>query len=487
MSMLSRLIQRAFVYDPVAARDPALAVLFGGNANTNAGVPVNQNTAQTLAAYYSGVQLIASTLACMSLEVIERDEDEGDVATTDHPLADLLLRAPNPLYTAFQWKERMVQDIILWGNGYNYLQYEGDVVRYIWPLKPSQITVRLNARNEKEYVFQAERPGEKTQVFREWEILHLPGYGYNGIVGQSLLTYARNSVGFSLATEQFGTSFFANNAVPGSVITHPASITSVAKKRMEGEIEDRLKGSNNGRRILVLDEGMTMKASGIPPEDGQFLQTRQFQIREVARWLRVPPHMLYDMDQQAGWTVENQGLDFLTHTISPWNDRFTGPMQISLLDSDPKYYLRFNSERLLAMDKKTRFDIYAQGRNMGVYTLNDIMRAERMPLLDTTIGDVRIGPSTMKPLGGSDPTTPIHPEALQAIMTVLASIKADEATVKGLIKAMVPSASDDVVDYIAKGAKTYEPAIKPATDGSQVGSAGGGAGKAAVLGESGSV
>lgn len=479
---------RAFVYDPIAARDPALASLFGGTP-ADAGVMMDEGLALALSAYYSGVQLIATTIACMALEPIRKTKASGSVVDDDHYLCPLLQIAPNPLWTAFQWKERQVTDILQWGNSYNYVErWEGGEdaqVRFLWPLNPAQVTPRFRPDGMKEYVYQASNPNERTRVYQEWEMLHVPGPGYNGLRGKSVISYARQSLALSAATERFGTSFFGNNAVPGAIVTHPATLHALSKKRLEYEIEERLQGPRKARRVVVLDEGMTMESIGIPPEDGQFLQTRQFQVREIARWLRVPPHMLYDQDPQA-WSVESQGLDFLTHTIAPWNQRITGPTEASLLTERERrtVSLRFNTEQLLAMDKSTRFEVYSKGRNMGFYTLNDMMRAENRPLLDSAIGDTRIGPSTMKPLGGTDPTTPIPPQTIKEIVELLAPLDLQPATATTIIKSMVPSAADDVVAAILEGVSAYEPPnANPPGDGGEAGDAGAGAREADVLRE----
>ena len=485
-SVLADYQSRSYVYDPIAARDPALAALFGGQPNS-AGVVMDENAALALSAYYSGVQLIATTIACMGLELIRTTAATGSVVDYNHPLNELLQRAPNPLWTAFQWKERVVTDVLQWGNSYNYVErWDGDddaQARYLWPLNAAQVTPRFKSDGTKEYLFQAQSPLESNRVYQEWEVLHVPGPGYNGLRGQSVIAYARRSLGLSAATEAFGTSFFGNNSVPGMVIEHPATLDLKAKRRLEYELEERLKGPRNARRATVLDEGMELQMIGIPPEDGQFLQTRQFQVREIARWLRVPPHMLYDQDPQA-WSVESQGLDFLTYTIAPWTDRLTGPMALALLTPRERraVALRFNTERLLAMDKKTRFEVYSQGRNMGFYTLNDMMRAENRPLLDPDIGDARIGPSTMKPLGGSDPTTPLAADVVQALIVFMSTLDLQDASAAAMIKAVFPSASDVVVAALLEAVKAYEPPVADAlADGSQAGSTGAGAGQADVL------
>lgn len=470
---------RSFVYDPIAARDPALAALFGVQT-TNAGVVMDEGAALALSAYYSGVQLIATTIASMPLELIKRTKTRGSVVDEDHYLNCILQVAPNPLWTAFQWKERQITDVIQWGNAYNYVErWDGEndaQVRYLWPLAAAQVTPRWRKDGRKEYVYQARHQYETTRVFQDWEMLHIPGGAYDGLLGKSVISYARQSLALSGATERFGTSFFGNNSVPGAVIRHPATLDLKAKRRLEYEWEERNKGPRNARKVTVLDENMEYVPIGIPPEDGQFLQTRQFQVREIARWLRVPPHMLYDQDPQA-WSVESQGLDFLTHTITPWNDRILGPAQSSLLtDWELRTVsMRFNPERLLAMDKKSRFDVYAQGRNMGFYTLNDMMRSEKLPLLDPDIGDVRIGPSTMKALGGTDPTTPVAAETIKAVIELLAPLDLQSASAAIIIKSVIPSASDAVVAAILEGVNAYEEPTSPDA-GSEIGDAGGGAG-----------
>ncbi len=453
--LLSRLgyEKRGFVYDPVPVRDPALAVLFGAQPGT-AGVTVTEANLKTVCAFYSGMRLLCDVVALMPLTVMARDEKKGDYELVASKWYKKVMRQPNPNMTAYQWKWLVVSDIIIYGNSYNLLK-DGCV----WPLPAAQVTVKYTAAGDKVYKFTARNQGEKDETYSAEQILHVPGPGYDGTVAPRLIQYCRDSLALSLATEQFGAAFFGNNAVPGAIVEHPGDLDIVNKRRLEDEIEVRLKTPSRARRVLLLDEGMKMSTVAVNPNDGQFLETRELQVREVCRWLRVPPHMIYDMAGQATWGMEQLSLDFLTYSIKPWIETILGPLNTQLLSEaeQDRMYFWFQSDAITPQDKASRFQNYATGRNNSIYTLNDILRRERMPLLDPKVGDVLIAPSTMKAIGASDPTTPIPPEEIKSVIDLIAAQRGiNYKDAETLIRAALPAAEDAVVAAILKCANVQK-------------------------------
>lgn len=440
---------RALKYAGIPLRDPALIELFGPGRASLAGVNVDEHTADSFSAYFSGVQLISNTIAMLPLECCKKTS-KGLVVDEEHRITVLFRDGPNPILSPFDLTQMMQSHSITWGNGYAQIKRAGKngPVEALWQLMPSQMESNWEDDGRKTHKFQAMHPGEKTQIYEDMDILQLPGAGYDGLAGVSVVHYAEESLGLGLAAERYGASHFGNNAVPGGVIQHPMDLTDTAEERVAEEFEKKLKGPSRTRRIVVLDEGMKYIPIGIPPEDSQFLQTREFQVQEIARWLRIPPHMLYYMLSATNSNVEQQSLEFLVYTLGPWLSKWCNEVRRKLLTQAEwkTHVIRFNLEPLLKMDAKSRFEIYNTGRNLGVYTLNDILAREGLPLMDDVLGNQHIVPSTMKVLGNADPTTPIAPEVIKTTLDVLRSIKElPMQSAIAIINATMPSASEAFV------------------------------------------
>jgi len=215
-------------------------------------------------------------------------------------------------------------------------------------------------------------------TLRRDEILHIPGLGFDGLIGYSPIAMAKNAIGMSLATEEYGASFFANGANPGGVLEHPGVIKDI--QRVKDSWNSAYQGSGNAHRIAVLEEGMKFQAIGIPPEQAQFLETRKFQINEIARIFRIPPHMVGDLEKSSFSNIEQQSLEFVKYTLNPWVVRWEQSLQQSLLLPSEKnsIFIKFNVDGLLRGDYQSRMNGYAVGRQNGWLSANDIRELEDM-------------------------------------------------------------------------------------------------------------
>ena len=206
----------------------------------------------------------------------------------------------------------------------------------------------------------------------------LQGLGFDGLIGYSPIAMARNAVGMTLACEEYGASFFANGARPGGVLQHPGVLKDPAKLRESWQAV--YGGAANTGKIAVLEEGMTYQQIGIPPEEAQFLETRKFQVDEIARLYRIPPHMVGDLDKSSFSNIEQQSLEFVKYTLNPWVVRWEQALQKSLLlpEERKRYFIRFNVDGLLRGDYQSRMQGYAVGRQNGWLSANDIREMEDM-------------------------------------------------------------------------------------------------------------
>lgn len=360
----------------------AFSFLFGG---TSSGKTVNERTAMQTTAVFACVRILAEAVAGLPLHVYRYREDGGKERIPQHPLYYLLHNEPNPEMTSFVFRETLMSHLLLWGNAYAQIVRNGRGQPVaLYPLLPSKMDVSRSPRGELLYTYylDADESGRKPQgeyiTLRKDQVLHIPGLGFDGLVGYSPIALAKNAIGMALATEEYGASFFANGANPGGVLEHPGVIKDI--QRVKDSWNSAYQGSRNAQRVAVLEEGMKFQAIGIPPEQAQFLETRKFQINEIARIFRVPPHMAGDLDKSSFSNIEQQSLEFVKYTLDPWVIRWEQSLcQALLLPSEKStIFIRFNLDGLLRGDYASRMNGYATGRQNGWMSANDIRELENL-------------------------------------------------------------------------------------------------------------
>ena len=375
------------------AADAGYSFLFG---RTTSGKPVNERTAMQTTAVYACVRILAEAVASLPLHVYEYQDDGGKKLVHDHPLYYLLHDEPNPEMTSFVFRETLMSHLLIWGNAYAQIIRDGaGRVLGLYPLLPDKMDVQRDDRGNIYYVYS--RNSDENPMFKEYgdirlkaeEVLHIPGLGFDGLIGYSPIAMAKNAVGMTLACEEYGASFFANGANPGGVLEHPGVLKDPSKVRESWNSVYR--GVNNAHKIAVLEEGMKYQQIGIPPEEAQFLETRKFQINEIARLYRIPPHMVGDLDKSSFSNIEQQSLEFVKYTLDPWVIRWEQSLQRSLLlpGEKGKYFIKLNVDGLLRGDYQSRMNGYAVGRQNGWFSANDIREMENMnPIPDEEGGSL---------------------------------------------------------------------------------------------------
>ena len=375
------------------AADAGYSFLFG---RTTSGKPVNERTAMQTTAVYACVRILAEAIASLPLHVYEYQDDGGKKLVHDHPLYYLLHDEPNPEMTSFVFRETLMSHLLIWGNAYAQIIRDGaGRVLGLYPLLPDKMEVQRDDRGNIYYVYS--RNSDENPMFKEYgniklkaeDVLHIPGLGFDGLIGYSPIAMAKNAVGMTLACEEYGASFFANGANPGGVLEHPGVLKDPSKVRESWNSVYR--GVNNAHKIAVLEEGMKYQQIGIPPEEAQFLETRKFQINEIARLYRIPPHMVGDLDKSSFSNIEQQSLEFVKYTLDPWVIRWEQSLQRSLLlpGEKGKYFIKLNVDGLLRGDYQSRRNGYAVGRQNGWFSANDIREMENMnPIPDEEGGNL---------------------------------------------------------------------------------------------------
>lgn len=355
---------------------------------------VDEKTALQHVAVYACIRVISEAVAQLPLQVFERTE-KGKKTAYNHPLYFLLHDQPNPEMTSFVFRETLTAHLLTYGNAYSQIirNGKGEVIG-LYPLMPDKIKVNRDDKNRLVYIYSKydeANPNIKASgeiYLRSEDVLHIPGLGYDGLVGYSPIAVAKNAIGISLACEEYGASFFANGASPSGVLEHPGVIKDPEKVRNAWRAAY---GSGNAHKTAILEEGMKYTPISIPNNEAQFLETREFQLEEIARLYRVPLHMIGDLNHATYSNIEQQSMEFVKYTLDPWLIRWEQSIQKSLL-SDPekkKYFVKFNVDGLLRGDYASRMQGYATGRQNGWLSANDIRELEDMnPIPEESGGDL---------------------------------------------------------------------------------------------------
>ena len=376
--------------------------------STTSGKAVTERSAMQMTAVYSCVRILAEAVAGLPLHLYRYKEDGGKEKALDHPLYLLLHDEPNPEMSSFVFRETLMTHLLLWGNAYAQIirNGKGEVIA-LYPLMPNKMSVDRDANGQLYYQYTRsteEAPTMKgvTVNLRPSDVLHIPGLGFDGLVGYSPIAMAKNAIGMAIACEEYGAKFFANGAAPGGVLEHPGTIKD--PQRVRESWQSTFGGSGNSNKIAVLEEGMKYTPIGISPEQAQFLETRKFQINEIARIFRVPPHMVGDLEKSSFSNIEQQSLEFVKYTLEPWLVRWEQTIQRTLFSPEEKksYFAKFNVEGLLRGDYASRMSGYATARQNGWMSANDIRELENMDRIPAEEGgDLYLINGNMLPLGNA--------------------------------------------------------------------------------------
>lgn len=364
---------------------------------SGAGIHVTDDSAMELSSVYACVRVIAETVASLPLMVYKRTGERSRVIDRKHPLFKVLHRRPNPWMTAFTFRETMVGHLVLRGNAYaRIVRNGGGDVAQLWPLHPASVAPFLRG----DELFYRVNQGGTVKEYPRTQILHLRGMGGDGVTGYSPIRQAREAVALALACEQSGTKLFGNGSSPGGILTHDGMLKPEQKARIKRDWEAAQSGLANRHRVVVLDSALKWDKVGVDPQDAQFLETRRFQLAEIARWFRVPLHLLQDLENASYATVEQQGIDFTVHCVRPWCERIEQELVAQLFsEADQEdFFPKHTIDGLLRGDQASRFASYATARQWGWMSVNDILALEdRNPIGPE--GDVYLQPMNMVPAG----------------------------------------------------------------------------------------
>ena len=360
-------------------------------AMAHSGTNVTANTAMNHSAAWACIKVITETIATLPINVYQRDSTGNREIMDKSTLFKLLHRAPNKDMTSVQFFEAMMYNLLLHGNSYTQIIRRGNgEIFELFPLHSEYMKVDRNEDTGNiEYVYRNEHK------LSQEEVLHIGGLSSNGIVGFSPLTVARQVLGLGLSIDEQAGSFFANGAIPSGVLEHPGKLSDAAADNLRSSWSTHYGGSGNAYKTALLEEGLTYKPIAFNAADSQLLESRKFQVSEIARIFRVPPHMIQDLERATFSNIEAQSIDFVRHTIRPWLVRIESAINMRLLRNSPNQFVEFNVDGLLRGDTTTRYEAYAKGLQNGFLTPNEVRRLENFNTTDSEGGDVFYRPLNM--------------------------------------------------------------------------------------------
>ncbi|MGI6700778.1 MAG: phage portal protein [Christensenellales bacterium] len=364
---------------------------------SSAGKPVTAQTAIQLSTVYACVRVISETVASLPFGVYESKPD-GSQKATEHPLYRLLHDEPNTEMTSFVFREVMLAHLLLYGNSYSQIIRNGkNQVVGLYPLLPDRMNVDRDNKGALKYTYTTS--DGKTVSIKPQDILHIPGLGFDGVMGYSPIALEKSAIGLGIASEEYGSKFFSNGARPSGILTHPNTVKN--PKAIRDSWNSAYGGSSNANRVAILEEGMTFSPLSIPNNEAQFLETRKFQVDEICRIFRVPPHLVGNLEHATFSNIEHQSIDFAVHTIRPWLVRIEQSMNRALFSIQEKgcFYVQFNIDGLMRGDYKSRMEGYAIARQNGWMSANDIRDLENLnPIPDAEGGNAYLVNGNMIPI-----------------------------------------------------------------------------------------
>ena len=367
--------------------------LRSGGAMTASGAAVTPETAMKVAAVFRCVDLISGAISSLPIDVNRDLGENRKEPAKDHYLWRLLRRRPNEWMTPVEFKRLLMTHLLLRGNGFaRIVRGVGGRVISLIPMSPERMEVEQLDNLSLKYTY-TRKDGTKIEL-NQRDVFHVRGLSFDGIVGVSPITYARESIGLSMQAERFGARLFKNGTSLAAVLKHPQHLSEEAIARLKEGLE-HFRGADNAFKTMILEEGMDLTPIGMTSEDAQYIALREFQRGEIYQIFGVPPHMAGDTQKTTSWGsgIEQMTIGFVTHTLTSWMTSWEQAIVRDLLsDRDNDIYVRFNTRALLKGDVKTRFGAYREALQWGWLSPDEVRALEDMNPRDDGNGGVYYEP-----------------------------------------------------------------------------------------------
>lgn len=390
-----------------------ISALSGGRLTTS-GEHVSPESAMTLSAYFACLRCISEDVGKLPLIVYKEVKPRGRERLINSPIYNLLKTKPNNEMSSISFRETLQHWAMGWGNGYAEIVRDGGgVAREMYPIHPSRVTVIRDTSGE---ILYRVRPsidlqtgaatGKGDRYLRPDEMFHLHGLGKAGIDGYSIAGLAAESLGVGLAAQKFGAAFFGNGTSVGGILSHPGKLSDPAIEKLKKAWNEAHQGAGNAHGLAVLEEGLKYDRTSIPPEDAQFIETRQFSVEDVCRWFRVPPHKIQHLLRATFSNIEQQSIEYVVDCLMPWLERWEQEIKRKLIgENETEVYAKHLINGLMRGDQAARAAFYKALFEMGALSPNDIRELEDMnPIEDGDNYYVQLNLTTLKNAGQPQPT-----------------------------------------------------------------------------------
>lgn len=388
--------------------DQQLLNIARGMAGGTAGMTVTESSALALTAVFDAIDCISTDVAMLPLKVYRHTEGGREVVR-DHPVATLLSSSPDGETTPIRFKQALMGHVLGWGNGFAEIVYRGDgTPARLHLLDPGTTEPRWDGP-DKSLLYHLQG---KPNPLPPSKVIHIAGLGFDGLSGYNRIRKCAPSVGLGLALEQFGASFFENGSMPGGVLESPKVLSPQEATNLRESWEAMHRGASKAGKVAVLEQGVTYKGISISPENAQFLQSRQFQVIEVARMFRLPPHKLGDYSQSHLANIEAANLDYMTTTIAPWLEQIEQELNLKLFTEEERragFYVKHSMNAYLRGDMRSRAEFYMKMFAVGALSPNDIRGFEEQNPVEG--GDQYFRPLNLAELAQAANPTPPAPNA----------------------------------------------------------------------------
>jgi HK97 family phage portal protein len=365
-----------------------------GGKPTLSGARINEQTALQISTVWACVEVISQSIGSLPLFVYKPLEPRGREKAFNQREFGLLHNSPNERMTSCIFREVMTIHVLLWGNAYALIEYDrSGKTRALWPILPYLVAPQLLPDRSLEYIVKDNVTGKEVP-YPASEIIHIPGLSFDGVSGLSPIRQHREGIGLAQALESFGAEYFGNGTSPSGVLQSKGRLSVEAKERLSMSWKMLHTGPGNRHKVPVLEEDMEFKGITLQADHAQFIESRKFQISEIARIFRVPAHMVGDLERATFSNIEHQSLEFVEYTLRPWLVRWEQELNRKLFPKGD-HFVEFNIDGLLRGDFHTRMQGYATGRQWGWWSVNEIREKEGMNPLPGEEGDQYLVPMNM--------------------------------------------------------------------------------------------
>ncbi|MAK37514.1 MAG: phage portal protein [Flavobacteriaceae bacterium] len=365
--------------------------------NSTSGAVVNKKTAMGFTPVFCAVKLLSESISQIPLEVCERLSDGDIIKRLDHPLSRILTQNPNHYQTKIAFFSKVIVDLCLDGNSYVYIERNGaGVPQDLYCMKAENIDIKFI----EDELYYTDRETKKS--YSSDEVLHFKTMSTDGYKGVSPLTQCKQAIGWGIAVETYGNTFFSNGAKLSGVLSTDRQMSELAIERLKRSFQEQYASLNDANKTLVLEEGLKFQQVSISNEQAQFLSSRDMAIQEVARVYNIPPHMLKDLSKSSFNNIEQQSTEFVRYSVMPYLTMMEQEMNLKLFKESEKgkLFTNFNANGLLRGSANDRANYYEKMVKIGAMTINEVRERENMNKAET--GDELYMPANMTPVAETE-------------------------------------------------------------------------------------